>query len=210
MAPARLALLRALGLATLLTWALTLQLGGVTGWSLIYPVGAGRQGSRERTFTWSDPLATAQAAAELPGIDAIREIAAGELPPPPIAALLDFEIALVEPGRVIFAIEPAEWMYNPIGSVHGGVAATLLDSSLGCAVHTVLDAGARYTTTDLHVRYVRAMTADTGRVLADRAWSTWDEARDRRGAPVRGGGRAALRARHHELLSDSLRPCCAV
>ena len=68
---------------------------------------------------------------------------------------------------MIFAIEPAEWMYNPIGSVHGGVAATLLDSSLGCAVHTVLDAGTRYTTTDLHVRYVRPMTADTGRVLAD-------------------------------------------
>jgi len=122
---------------------------------------------RTRTFSWSDPLATAQAAADLPGIDAIRAIAAGELPPPPIAELLDFEIALVEPGRVIFAIEPAEWMYNPIGSVHGGVAATLLDSSLGCAVHTVLEAGARYTTTDLHVRYVRAMTADTGRVLAD-------------------------------------------
>jgi uncharacterized protein (TIGR00369 family) len=58
-------------------------------------------------------------------------------------------------------------MYNPIGSVHGGVAATLLDSSLGCAIHTVLPAGARYTTTDLHVRYVRAMTAQTGRVLAD-------------------------------------------
>ena len=96
---------------------------------------------RTRTFTWSDPLVTAQAAHDLPGIDAIRAIAAGELPPPPIAELLDFEITLVEPGRVIFAIEPAEWMYNPIGSVHGGVAATLLDSSLGCAVHTVLDAG---------------------------------------------------------------------
>jgi uncharacterized protein (TIGR00369 family) len=122
---------------------------------------------RTRTHSWSDPLETAQAAATLPGIEAIRKIAAGELPPPPIAELLDFEIALVEEGRVVFAITPAEWMYNPIGSVHGGVAATLLDSALGCAVHTVLPAGARYTTTDLHVRYVRAMTADTGRVLAD-------------------------------------------
>ena len=71
------------------------------------------------------------AAASLPGIEAIRKIAAGELPPPPIAQLLDFEISLVEEGRVIFAFTPAEWMYNPIGSVHGGVAATLLDSSLG-------------------------------------------------------------------------------
>ena len=91
---------------------------------------------RTRTFTWSDPLETARAAVELPGIDAIRKIAEGELPPPPIAELLDFEITLVEDGRVVFAITPEEWMYNPIGSVHGGVAATLLDSSLGCAVAT--------------------------------------------------------------------------
>ena len=96
---------------------------------------------RVRTFTWSDPLETAMAAASLPGLEAIRKIAAGELPPPPIAQLLDFEISLVEEGRVIFAFTPAEWMYNPIGSVHGGVAATLLDSSLGCAIHTTLAAG---------------------------------------------------------------------
>src|SRR3954465_8480823 len=98
---------------------------------------------RSRTFTWSDPLETAAAARDLPGIDAIRAIAEGRLAPPPIAPLLNFEIALVVAGAVVFAIEPAEWMYNPIGSVHGGVAATLLDSSLGCAVHTVLAAGPR-------------------------------------------------------------------
>ena len=124
-------------------------------------------GERVRTFTWSDPLETATAAASLPGIEAIRKIADGELPPPPIAQLLDFEISLVEEGHVIFAFTPAEWMYNPIGSVHGGVAATLLDSSLGCAIHTTLAAGRRYTTSDLQVRYVRAMSADSGRVLAD-------------------------------------------
>jgi uncharacterized protein (TIGR00369 family) len=91
----------------------------------------------------------------------------GELPPPPIASLLDFEITHAERGRVIFALEPAEWMYNPIGSVHGGIAATILDSSLGCAVHTTLDAGVGYTTSDLQVRYVRAIGAETGRVLAE-------------------------------------------
>jgi uncharacterized protein (TIGR00369 family) len=122
---------------------------------------------RSRTFSWSNPLETALAARDMPGIEAIRAIASGELPPPPIASLLGFEITLVEPGRVIFALEPAEWMYNPIGSVHGGVAATLLDSSLGCSIHTVLDAGTGYTTTDLQVRYLRAMSSDTGRVLAD-------------------------------------------
>ena len=76
-------------------------------------------------------------------------------------------MAEVEPGRAVFAIEPAEWMYNPIGSVHGGVAATLLDSCMGCAVHTTLDAGVGYTTTDLQVRYIRAMRAGAGRVLAE-------------------------------------------
>jgi uncharacterized protein (TIGR00369 family) len=68
---------------------------------------------------------------------------------------------------VVFSLEPAEWMYNPIGSVHGGIAATILDSALGCSVHTTLDAGVAYTTSDLQVRYVRAMSADTGPVLCE-------------------------------------------
>ena len=76
------------------------------------------------------------------------------------------EIVEVQPSRVVFALEPADWMFNPIGSVHGGVAATLLDSAMGCAVHTTLAPGTGYTTADLHVRYLRAMTAQTGRVLA--------------------------------------------
>jgi uncharacterized protein (TIGR00369 family) len=125
------------------------------------------QPERTRTFSWADPLATARAAGEMSGLEAIRAIMDGELPPPPIASLLDFRITHAERGRVIFALQPAEWMYNPIGSVHGGIASTLLDSALGCAVHTVLDAGVQYATSDLHVRFVRAMRADTGRVLAD-------------------------------------------
>ena len=70
-------------------------------------------------------------------------------------------------GRAVFALEPTEWMYNPIGSVHGGVAATILDSCMGCAVHTTLDPGVGYTTTDLQVRYLRSMRAGGGRVLAE-------------------------------------------
>jgi uncharacterized protein (TIGR00369 family) len=123
--------------------------------------------ARVRTYSWADPFATARAAAELPGLEALRRMAAGELPPPPIADLLAMGIELVEPGRVVFALDPAEWMYNPIGSVHGGVAATVLDSAMGCAIHTTLEAGQRYTTSDLQVRYVRGMGADTGRVLAE-------------------------------------------
>ncbi len=89
------------------------------------------------------------------------------MPAPPIAELFGFQIVEAEHGRAVFALEPAEWMYNPIGMVHGGVAATLLDSCMGCAVHTTLAAGVGYTTTDVQVRYIRAMSSASGRVLAE-------------------------------------------
>jgi uncharacterized protein (TIGR00369 family) len=122
---------------------------------------------RTRSFSWEDPAAAAAAARELPGLQCMQAIIDGTLPPPPIARLLDFSVIEVQDGRAVFAMEPAEWMYNPIGSVHGGIAATILDSCMGCAVHTTLEAGVAYTTTDLHVRYIRAMGEATGRVLAE-------------------------------------------
>ncbi|HXN37642.1 MAG TPA: PaaI family thioesterase [Solirubrobacteraceae bacterium] len=122
--------------------------------------------ARTRSFSWEDPAAMAAAGMTLAGIEYLRAISDGELPAPPIARMLDFEILEVDPGRVLFAMEPAEWMYNPIGSVHGGVAATILDSCMGCAVHSTLEAGVGYTTTDLQVRYLRPMSLQTGRVLA--------------------------------------------
>jgi uncharacterized protein (TIGR00369 family) len=122
---------------------------------------------RTRTFSWHDPAATAAEGMKLSGLQYIRAIAAGTLPAPPIAELLGFQIVEADEGRAVFAIEPAEWMYNPIGMVHGGVAATLLDSCMGCAVHTTLAPGVGYTTTDLQVRYIRAMGESTGRVLAE-------------------------------------------
>ncbi len=70
-------------------------------------------------------------------------------------------------GRAGFAIAPAERHYNPIGVVHGGIAATILDSTMGCAVHTTLPAGWSYGTLDLSTRFVRPITADTGRILAE-------------------------------------------
>ena len=81
--------------------------------------------------------------------------------------MLGLELVEIERGRAVFSMEPAEWMYNPIGSVHGGIAATILDSCMGCAVHTTLEAGVGYTTADLQVRYIRAMSDATGRVLAE-------------------------------------------
>ena len=122
---------------------------------------------RTRSFSWDDPAAIAAAGLKLSGIDYIAAIADGTMPSPPVARLLDFTIVEVEQGRVVFAMQPAEWMYNPIGSVHGGIAATLLDSCMGCAVHTTLEAGVGYATADLQVRYIRAMSDATGRVLAE-------------------------------------------
>jgi len=119
---------------------------------------------RERTFRWGDPMATATAARSRSGIELLRAVAAGELPEPPIAATLGFELVEVEPGNVVFAFEPAEYHYNPIGSVHGGVYATLLDSAAGCAVHSLLPAGVGYTSLDLTTKFLRAITLDTGRV----------------------------------------------
>jgi uncharacterized protein (TIGR00369 family) len=122
---------------------------------------------RMRSFDWQDPAATAAAGMELSGLEFMRAIIDRALPPPPVARLMDFSIVEVDFGRALFAVQPSEWMYNPIGSVHGGVAATLLDSCMGCAVHSTLQAGVGYTTTDLQVRYIRPMSADTGRVLAE-------------------------------------------
>ena len=122
---------------------------------------------RTRSISWSDPAILEAASREMSGLDLLRAVIEGKLPAPPIAELVGATLVSVAEGEVTFAMQPAEWMYNPIGSVHGGIAATLLDSCTGCAVHTTLAAGVGYTTTDLHVRYIRAMTDTTGRVLAE-------------------------------------------
>lgn len=117
---------------------------------------------RERTYGWEDPHRGAKAARTMTGMEYLRRMVAGEFPPPPIAHTLGFTLAELDEGRAVFALEPAEFHYNPIGMVHGGVAATLLDSAMGCAVHTLLPAGVGYTTLELKVNLVRAMTVDTG------------------------------------------------
>jgi len=114
-----------------------------------------------------DPVESARRLAQLDGLSALRAMVAGELPPPPFAVLLGFELVEIEEGRVVFAVEPGPQHYNPIGSVHGGLAATLIDSATGCAVHSTLPAGVGYTTTDLQVRYVRGITRETGRVVCE-------------------------------------------
>lgn len=100
------------------------------------------------------------------GIEFMRAIKRGDLPVPPIAGLVGFDIREIESGRVSFTLTPTPEHYNPIGTVHGGVAATLLDTAMGCAVQTLLSAGEGYTTLDLSVRYLRPVTVQTGLVVA--------------------------------------------
>ena len=104
-----------------------------------------------------------------PGADGLTQlralIASGRRPG--IAVTLDFALTEVDAGRAVFVGIPGEHAYNPIGTVHGGYAATLLDSACGCAVHSRLDATQAYTTLDLKVSYLKAITSDTGRLRAE-------------------------------------------
>jgi uncharacterized protein (TIGR00369 family) len=122
---------------------------------------------RELNITWRDPYAALERAREISGLDYMRSLIAGEFPPPPIADLMDFTLVSVDEGHAVFRGVPGEQHLNPIGSVHGGFAATLLDSALGCAVHTTLPAGVGYSTLELALNLVRGITPATGPVLAE-------------------------------------------
>lgn len=122
---------------------------------------------RRREYTWDDPSSMAELIGRRSGLELLLDIVAGKLPKPPIASTLDYEMTEVREGFVVFEVVPAEYHYNPLGVVHGGLAATLLDSAMGCAVHSVLPAEVRYTTIELKVNYIRALTTATGRVRAE-------------------------------------------
>ncbi|MET8446812.1 PaaI family thioesterase [Streptomyces sp. NPDC005209] len=122
--------------------------------------------SRSRTFEWEDPGISAAAVGQESGLDFLRGVLGGRLPSAPIGATLGFFLEEVDFGRVVFVLEPGEEHYNPIGSVHGGVYATLLDSAAGCAVQSILPAGMGYTSLDLSVKFLRRITVDTGKVRA--------------------------------------------
>jgi uncharacterized protein (TIGR00369 family) len=126
-----------------------------------------KKSGRTLTVSWEDPRALAEAGRGLSGLEYLRKIVEGEFPRPPISALMNFGIVELSEGRAVFSVEPAEYHYNPIGVVHGGLAATLLDSAMGCAVHSKLPAGVGYTTLEIKVNFIRAMTAETGRVRCE-------------------------------------------
>jgi uncharacterized protein (TIGR00369 family) len=117
---------------------------------------------RTKTVGWHDPKPALALVATMSGLDYLRGIRDGDVPPPPISMLLGMGITSVERGEVTFTLEPDESHYNPIGVVHGGVLVTLLDTVAGCAVHSTLEPGWRYTSIDINVSYLRAVGLDSG------------------------------------------------
>jgi uncharacterized protein (TIGR00369 family) len=121
---------------------------------------------RSRTVRWHDPAITALGALERSGLETMQAIRDGELPAPPIAHLMQFDIVDLAEGRVEFSCVLDESVYNPIGVVHGGLVCTLLDTVAGCAVHTTLPQGTAYTSIELKVNYLRAVHAHSGPLTA--------------------------------------------
>ena len=122
--------------------------------------------TRSVSVTWQDPKTLAEAGRRLAGIEFLRAIRDKKLPAPPIAVLLGFDLVEVDPGYAVFEVTPGERHYNPIGVVHGGLAMTLLDSCMGCAVQTHVPAGGGYTTVEAKTNLVRAITSETGKLRA--------------------------------------------
>lgn len=122
---------------------------------------------REKTIRWSDPLETANALRGRNGMEALRALQSGEVAPPPIMNLFGMTPGEFEPGKVSFKLVPDESHFNLLGMVHGGTIATLLDTVMGCAVHSVIPAGRAYTTLNLGVNYIRAVTVASGELTAE-------------------------------------------
>ncbi|HEX8580219.1 MAG TPA: PaaI family thioesterase [Allosphingosinicella sp.] len=112
-------------------------------------------------------VCSAEEIAGLSGLDVLQAMVAAKLPGPPIAQTLGFRLVEVEAGRAVFEGDPGPHLLNPLGSVHGGWALTLIDSATGCALHTELAAGIGYTTIETKGNFTRAIAADAGTVRCE-------------------------------------------
>jgi uncharacterized protein (TIGR00369 family) len=123
---------------------------------------------RSRTFAWSDPAEVASSARRTSGLEFLRSIAGRDRPQAaPVAECMGFSLLEAGEGRAVFELVPDEFHYNPIGVVHGGVLATLLDSAAGASVHSTLAVGEAYTSLEIKVSFIRAVTEATGPVRAE-------------------------------------------
>ncbi|MEU4834424.1 PaaI family thioesterase [Streptosporangium sp. NPDC023615] len=124
-------------------------------------------GGRRHVISWEDPGILAREGLTMSGLDCLRALIDGRLPPPPACSLMDFRLTEVAEGHAVGVMEPAEYQYNPFGGVHGGVLTTLMDTVMGCAVHTMLPAGVLYSTLEIKSSFVRHVSAGSGTLRCD-------------------------------------------
>ncbi|WP_407164922.1 PaaI family thioesterase [Bradyrhizobium sp. ORS 111] len=122
---------------------------------------------RVRVVEWQAPGPAAKAAVAMSGIEAMRAIRDGRLPPPPMAKLIGFRMSVVEPERIVMELDPHESLENTIGLLHGATAAALLDTAMGCALSTMLPAGQTSVTLDLKLTYLRPLSVRSGTITAE-------------------------------------------
>src|SRR5262245_51914996 len=123
--------------------------------------------ARSRTYSWTDPQLNLAEFGRRSGLDLFRAMAAGDIPAPPIMHTMGIERLDVEEGRITVVMPVREFHYNPLGTVHGGVIATLLDTAAACSVHSTLPAGMAYTSLDLTTKFVRPVTLESGLLRCD-------------------------------------------
>jgi uncharacterized protein (TIGR00369 family) len=121
---------------------------------------------RTLTVTWEDPMIGAEKVKDMTGLEYLQAMITGSIPPPPIVNLMNMTLVSAEVGKVTFTCDPHESQYNPIGTVHGGLVCTLLDSVAGCAVQTTLPKGQAYTSLEIKINYLRPVLATTGTLTA--------------------------------------------
>lgn len=136
------------------------------------------EGTRRRTIHWTDPARTRFQLRNRDGYERLAAVKRGEVAPPPAAALIGMSLDELDHGRTVFSIVADELFENPMGTMHGGIVATLVDTAMGCALSSILPADATFATLELSTKYVRAITSATGRVHAE-------------GRVVHSGGRVA-------------------
>jgi uncharacterized protein (TIGR00369 family) len=121
---------------------------------------------RTKTIHWDDPMPAAKKAQEMNGFDFLLAISKGEIPYPPLLQTLEFKPVSISKGEAVFSMTPAEFHYNTIGTVHGGVISAILDTAMGCAVHSILPPSTAYTTLELKVNFLKAVTVKSGTLKA--------------------------------------------
>ena len=123
--------------------------------------------ARTYTITWPDPTPAITRGKGLSGLEFLRAILRGDISGPPSNLLVGIEPLEVDVGRVVMAMTPGEHLYNPVGIVQGGILTVLLDAAMGCAVASTLPAGDGYTTLEIKTNFLRAVTVETGRIIAE-------------------------------------------